>query len=63
MISLGDPVLEWTSFRDTLMKLARSKLSLKKWACQDWCNENDCDVKELLEKKNKAFIELQNDLE
>ena len=63
MISSGDPVLDWTSFRDTLKKVARSELGLKKWAYQDWFDEDDHDKKGLLAKRNKEFNKWQNDLE
>lgn len=58
----GDPTQKWNQFRDTVTETAKSVLGLNSRNHQDWFDKNDSAIEDLLTKKNKAFMEWQNDL-
>ena len=57
----GDPTQKWNQFRDVVTEPARSLLGPKNRKHQDWFDENDRAIEDLLAKTNKAFTEWQND--
>ena len=57
----GGPTQKWNLFKDMVSKTAKTVLGEKKCTCQDWFDENNSTIRDLLPKKNKEFIEEQND--
>ena len=58
----GPPPKQWEQFKTLVTESAKLTIGPKKKVHQDWCNENDERIKELLDNKKKAFIEWQNDI-
>ncbi|XP_047490690.1 uncharacterized protein LOC125040189 [Penaeus chinensis] len=57
----GYPTQKLIQFKELVTETAKTGLVLKRCNHQDWFNENDSATEELLAKKNKAFMEWQND--
>ena len=57
----GDTDQKWKQFKEVVIETAKSALGLKRRKHQDWFNENDKEIEDLLARKNKAFMEWQND--
>ena len=57
----GSPTEKWNQFRDAVAETAKSVLGPKQRNHQDWFDENNSAIEDLLIKKNKAFLEWQND--
>ena len=57
----GPSPQHWEQFKTMVTESAKLTIGPKKKAHQDWFYENDERIKELLDDKKKAFIELQND--
>ncbi|XP_047488449.1 uncharacterized protein LOC125038869 [Penaeus chinensis] len=54
--------MKWIQFKESVTETAeKTVLGLKRRNHQDWFNENDSAIEELLAKKNKPFMEWQND--
>ena len=51
---IHDALADWESFALKLTSVAKETLGLKKKKTRDWFAENDSDIRELLDKKNKA---------
>nr|XP_025035794.1 craniofacial development protein 2-like [Pelodiscus sinensis] len=54
---IGGPTQKWSQFREIVMETAKSVLGPKKRNHQDWFDENNSAIEDLLAKKNKAFME------
>ncbi|XP_048577995.1 craniofacial development protein 2-like [Nematostella vectensis] len=57
----GDPKEKWNQFRDVVTETAKTALGPKTRKHQDWFDENNEAIENLLARKNKAFMEWQND--
>jgi len=57
----GSPTEKWNQFRDVVTETAKAVLGPKQRNHQDWFDENNTAIEDLLNKKNKAFMEWQND--
>ena len=57
----GSPTEKWNQFKEVVTEAAMTVLGPKQRKNQDWFDENNSAIEELLNKKNKAFIEWQND--
>ena len=53
---------QWEHFKILMTESAKVTIESKKKVHQDWFDENDECIKELLDDKKKAFIEWQNDI-
>ncbi|XP_056681758.1 uncharacterized protein LOC103095138 [Monodelphis domestica] len=51
---------KWNQFRDTVKETSKAVLGPKQHNPQDWFDENNTAIEDLLSKKNKAFMEWQN---
>ena len=58
----GPPPHELEQFETLVTESAKLTIGSKKKVHQDWFDENDERIKELLDDKKKAFIEWQNDI-
>ena len=58
----GPPPQQWEQFKTLMTEWAKLTIWPKKKVHQDWFNENDERIKELLDDKKKVFIEWQNDI-
>ena len=58
----GLPPQQWEQFKTLVTELAKLTIGPKKKLHQDWFDEHDECIKELLDDKKKAFIEWQNDI-
>ena len=58
----GPPPQQWEKFKTLVTESAKLTIGLKKKVHQDWFDENDKRIKELLDAKKKAFIQWQNDI-
>ena len=58
----GPPPQQWEQFKTPVTLSAKLTIGPKKKVYQDWFDENDEHIKELLDDKKKAFIEWQNDI-
>ena len=58
----GPPPQQWEQFKTLVTESAKLTIGPKKKVHQDWFDENDERIKELLDDKKKAFIEGQNDI-
>ena len=58
----GPPPQQWEQFKTLVTESAKLTIGPKKKVHQDWFDENDERIKELLDDKKKAFIEWQNDI-
>ena len=58
----GPPSQQWEQFKTMVTESAKLTIGPKKKVHQDWFNENDERIKELLDGKKKAFIEWQNEI-
>ena len=58
----GPPSQQWEQFKTLVTESAKLTIGPKKKAHQDWFDENDERIKELLDDKKKAFIEWLNDI-
>ena len=54
------PTEKWTQFREAVTESAKTVLRLKTRNHQDWFDENDSAIDDLLAEKNKAYMEWQN---
>lgn len=52
---MGSPIQKWNQFRETVKETAKIVLGLKKRTHQDWFDENDSAIKELLARKKKLL--------
>ncbi|XP_076068327.1 uncharacterized protein LOC143040778 [Oratosquilla oratoria] len=57
----GCPTQQWEQFKSLVTESARATIGPRKRIYQDWFDENDEIIKSLLDNKQKAFIEWQND--
>ena len=57
----GPPPQQWEQFKTLVTESAKLTIGPKKKVHQNWFDDNDERIKELLDKK-KAFIEWQNDI-
>ncbi|XP_076028443.1 uncharacterized protein LOC143017538 [Oratosquilla oratoria] len=57
----GCPTQQWEQFKSLVTESARATIGPRKRIHQDWFDENDETIKSLLDIKQKAFIEWQND--
>lgn len=57
----GTPTEKWNQFKEVVTETAKTVLGPKFRKNQDWFDENNSAIEELLNKKNKAFMEWQND--
>ena len=58
----GPPPQQWEQFKTLVTESAKMTIGPKKKVHQDWFDENDEHIKELLDDKKTAFIERQNDI-
>ncbi|XP_062841273.1 uncharacterized protein LOC134300780 [Trichomycterus rosablanca] len=58
----GSPTQKWDQFSTMVKETAQSILGQKKRVHQDWFDENDEAITQLLAEKQKAFIIWQNDI-
>ncbi|XP_076054495.1 uncharacterized protein LOC143033187 [Oratosquilla oratoria] len=58
----GCPAQQWEQFKSLVTESARATIGPRKRIHQDWFDENYETIKSLLDNKQKAFIEWQNDL-
>ena len=58
----GPPPQQWEQFKTLVTESAKLTSRPKKKVHQDWFDEKDERIKELLDDKKKAFIEWQNDI-
>lgn len=58
----GSPTQQWDQFSSMVKESAQSILGPKKRVHQDWFDENDQAITQLLDEKQKAFVAWQNDL-
>ena len=54
-------VEKWEQFKNVVTETAKAILGPKKRVHQDWFDENDAHITQLLQEKNKAFMEWQDD--
>lgn len=57
----GCPTQQWEQFKSLVTESAKVTIGPRKRVHQDWFDENDETIKSLLDNKQKAFIEWQND--
>ncbi|KAL8583861.1 hypothetical protein ACOMHN_040330 [Nucella lapillus] len=57
----GSPTQQWAQFSTAVKETAQSTLGPKKRIHQDWFDENDVAIAQLLEDKRKSFTAWQND--
>ncbi|XP_076028386.1 uncharacterized protein LOC143017482 [Oratosquilla oratoria] len=57
----GCPTQQWEQFNSLVTESARATIGPRKRIHQDWFDENNKTIKSLLDNKQKAFIEWQND--
>ena len=57
----GDPTEQWNWFKQTMMESARATLGPKKRTHQDWFDENNEEIGNLLDEKHTTYINWQND--
>ena len=57
----GGPTEQWNWFKQTMMESARATLGPKKRTHQDWFDENNEEIGNLLDEKHTAYINWQND--
>ncbi|XP_076069804.1 uncharacterized protein LOC143041683 [Oratosquilla oratoria] len=55
------PTQQWEQFKSLVTESARATIGPRKIIHQDWFDENDKTIKSLLDNRQKAFIEWQND--
>lgn len=53
----GDSTQKWNQFKELVTEAAKTVLGPKIRLHQDWFNENDSAIEDLLARKNKAFVE------
>ena len=53
--SFPDVELHWKTLTDGLLRTAEGTIGFKKRHHQDWFDENDVEISELLSKKNKSL--------
>ena len=58
----GPPPQQWEQFKTLVAESDKLTIGPMKKVRQDWFDENDERIKELLDDKKKAFIEWQNDI-
>ena len=58
----GPPPQQWEQLKTLVTESAKPNIGPKKKVHQDWFDENDEHIKELLDDKKKAFVEWQNDI-
>ncbi|KAI8519286.1 hypothetical protein Bbelb_025430 [Branchiostoma belcheri] len=58
----GSTTQQWDQFKEVVKEAAKSSLGPKRRPHQDWFDDNDDAILELLEEKRKAFSVWQNDL-
>ncbi|XP_056681327.1 uncharacterized protein LOC103092919 [Monodelphis domestica] len=56
----GSSTEKWSHFRDAVKETSKAVLGPKQHNHQHWFNENNTAIEDLLSKKNKAFMEWQN---
>ena len=56
----GCPTQKWEQFRSLLSESATNTIGHRKRVHRDWFDENDENIKALLDAKQKAFVEWQN---
>ncbi|XP_056669278.1 craniofacial development protein 2-like isoform X1 [Monodelphis domestica] len=56
----GSSTEKWNQFRDAVKETSKAVLGPKQRNHQDWFDENNTAIEDLLSKKNKAFMEWQN---
>ncbi len=61
LIGNGNPTEKWNQFRDVVTETAKETLGPKERTHQDWFDENESAIGNLLGTKNKAFLEWQKD--
>ena len=59
---LDSPPQQWEQFKTLVTEFAKLTVGPKKKVHQNWFDENDKRIKELLDDKKKAFIKWQNDI-
>ncbi|KAL8564742.1 hypothetical protein ACOMHN_003588 [Nucella lapillus] len=57
----GSPTQQWAQFSTAMKETAQSTIGPKKRSHQDWFDENDVAIAQLLEDKRKSFTAWQND--
>ena len=58
----GPPSQQWEQFKTLVTESAKLTIGPKKKVHQDWLDEKEYHIKELLDEKEKAFIEWHNDI-
>ncbi|KAL8566906.1 hypothetical protein ACOMHN_008763 [Nucella lapillus] len=58
----GSPTQQWDQFSTMEKETAQSTLGPKKRVYQDWFDENDEAITQLLDEKQKAYLAWQNDI-
>ena len=58
----GNTSQKWDQFKTVVKDSAQSALGMRKRVHQDWFDENDESIRQLLDEKQKSFLEWQNDL-
>ena len=58
----GDQTNKWNQYKQMVTESAKTVLGPKSRIHQDWFDENDVEIGKLLEKKPKAFLDWQNDI-
>uniref|UniRef100_F6UUP3 Endonuclease/exonuclease/phosphatase domain-containing protein n=1 Tax=Monodelphis domestica TaxID=13616 RepID=F6UUP3_MONDO len=56
----GSSTEKWNQFRDAVKETSKAVLGPKQCNHQDWFDKNNTAIEDLLSKKNKAFMEWQN---
>ena len=58
----GPPAQQWDQFKNLVTESAKLTIGPKKRIHQDWFDENDDPIRQLLDDKKKAYLEWQNDI-
>ena len=57
----GPPTQQWDQFKTIITESAKETIGPKKRVHQDWFDENDEHINKLLDQKNSAYVDWQND--
>ena len=52
---------DWNQLKEAIVTTCKETIGLKKKEHQDWFDETDETIKDLIDKKRQAFVTLQND--